>query len=296
MASCAGKLSGQIGLGQAMAKLVRADNFSSFGPGWWQTRQMLDFGSRQDLPTVLLIDDDLISREVMATVLTMSGYTVHTAAGGDASLELLGSGACNPDMILMDAQMPGLSGTALIAKLREQTKATVYAISGSDAPDEVVAASDGFLLKPFGAEAIERLMEDHGARLSPSRAPGAAADVPIVNAETLAQLRAIMPETAVREIYAAVVADLERKTSALENAFARRDSAEIRRIGHAIKGGCGMAGAQQAARLGAQIETGAAAFAVQPNGNQLDNSSLLLRDLRAAAVNLERMLEIEFPG
>ena len=50
---------------------------------------MLDFGAKQDLPTVLLIDDDLISREVMATVLTMSGYTVHTAADGAESLKLL---------------------------------------------------------------------------------------------------------------------------------------------------------------------------------------------------------------
>ena len=31
---------------------------------------MLDFGSQRDLPTILLIDDDPISREVMATVLT----------------------------------------------------------------------------------------------------------------------------------------------------------------------------------------------------------------------------------
>jgi len=57
---------------------------------------------------VLLIDDDLVSREVMATVLAMSGYTVHTAAGGEESLELLAGGECVPSAILMDAQMPGL--------------------------------------------------------------------------------------------------------------------------------------------------------------------------------------------
>ena len=34
---------------------------------------------KSDLPVVLLIDDDLVSREVTATVLTMTGYTVHTA-------------------------------------------------------------------------------------------------------------------------------------------------------------------------------------------------------------------------
>ena len=41
---------------------------------------MLDLGSKRDLPVVLLIDDDMVSREVAATVLIMGGYTVHTLA------------------------------------------------------------------------------------------------------------------------------------------------------------------------------------------------------------------------
>ena len=41
---------------------------------------MLGIGASRDLPTVLIIDDDMVSREVMATVLTMTGYTIHTAA------------------------------------------------------------------------------------------------------------------------------------------------------------------------------------------------------------------------
>jgi CheY-like chemotaxis protein len=264
---------------------------------------MLDFGAKQNLPTVLLIDDDLISREVMATVLTMSGYTVHTAPSGDASIDLLSAGECSPDVILMDAQMPGLSGTRLIAELRTRTRATIYAISGSNAPEDVVAATDGFLLKPFGAEALNRLLEEHAAQANPSNAPSLVADEPVVNSETLAQLRAIMPESAVREIYVAIVADLGKKVGALQIAFARRDNTEIRRIGHAIKGGCAMAGAQQAARLGAILETtaGPAPSGKTPpsprqNGNHLDNSSALLKDLRAASLNLQRMLEVEFPA
>ena len=279
-----------------MPNQVHPHNFNLFVPLPVHTRRMLDFGSRQDLPTVLLIDDDLVSREVMATVLTMSGYTVHTAADGDASRSLLAAGECMPAVILMDAQMPGLSGTELIAQLRQRTRATVYAISGSNAPEDVVAASDGFLLKPFGADALNRLLEEHAAQANPSTAPSIVADEPVVNAETLAQLRALMPESSVREIYAAVVADLGKKINALQIAFAKRDTAEIRRIGHSIKGGCAMAGAQQAARLGAILEASAGASAAAQSGNYLDNSSALLKDLRAAALHLERMLEVEFPA
>ena len=100
-----------------------------------------------------------------------------------------------------------------------------------------------------------------------------------------------MPEPAVRQIYAAVVADLGRRIEALGAAIAKGDAAEIRRIGHAIKGGCGMAGALQAARLGALLEA-----TPLDKDNQLDNSAFLLRDLRAAARGLERMLDAELPA
>jgi len=256
------------------------------------TRHMLNFDARRKLPTLLLIDDDLVSREVTATVLTMSGYTVHTAVDGEMALKALAGRDCRPDAILMDAQMPGLSGTRLIAELRGRTKARIYAISGSNASEEVAAAADGFLQKPFGAEALGKLLEGH-------RAPGALPprsridpNEPVVNAETLIQFRGMMSEAAVREIYVAVVADLGKRLQALETAIARGDSAEVRRIGHAIKGGCGMAGALQAARLGALFEE----ISLDPESNHLDNSMALLSDLRASARSLERMLEAELPA
>src|ERR1039457_6916118 len=100
------------------------------------------FAHKPDLPTLLLIDDDMVSREVMATVLTMTGYTVHTAESGEASLELLDGGGCLPTAILMDAQMPGLSGPRLIKELRARSTARIVAISASKVPDDVVAACD----------------------------------------------------------------------------------------------------------------------------------------------------------
>jgi hypothetical protein len=51
-----------------------------------------------------------------------------------------------------------------------------------------------------------------------------------------------------------------------------------------------MAGALQAARLGALLE----AVPLKPKSNHLDNSTELLSDLRAALLNLERMLNSEF--
>jgi CheY-like chemotaxis protein len=274
---------------------------------------MLDFDNQRDLPTVLIIDDDLVSREVTATILTLDGFTVHTAAGGAAALELLAAGECEPAVILMDVQMEGLSGAPLVQQLRGHSRARIFAASASQPSDEIVAVSDGVLLKPFGAEALASLISKQSAQSTASASPsheatplsqGSPSDrpaggqapansvEPVISPQTLAQLREMMPDAAVRQIYSAIVTDLAKREKALEIAFAADDVTEVRRIGHAIKGGCGMAGALQIARLGAMLESGG----LESNGNHLDNSTGVLNDLRLATSHLKSMLEAEFPA
>ena len=244
---------------------------------------MLGLGASRDLPTVLIIDDDMVSREVMATVLTMSGYTIHTAAQGEEALTLLEAGTCVPEVILMDAQMPGLNGAGLVEELRSRSRASIYAMSGSEVPEALREAVDGHLAKPFGPQNLQQLIEQH----HPAPPAPQEEEAPVINATTLEQLRGMMPEKAVREIYAAVVADLDKRATALQEALAEKDKDAIRRIGHSIKGGCAMAGALQAARLGARLEA---------HGDELDNVPAMLVELRSAGRNLRRMLEAEFPA
>ena len=244
---------------------------------------MLGIGKKHELPDVFLIDDDLVSREVIATVLTLHGHLVHTAETGDSAIEMLAAGTVIPGVVLLDAQLPGLNGTELIAKLREKCDSEILLISGSRPADELVAAADGFLMKPFGPEDLAREL----GQLKPKARPVTEETDPVVNPETLAQFRQLMTEATVREIYSAVVNDLHKRQDVLEKAIAEGNSEEIRRIGHAIKGGCGMAGAMQAARLGALFES---------KSDQLDNCAIALQQLHTATQRLERMLEKEFPA
>ncbi|HWG19245.1 MAG TPA: response regulator [Terracidiphilus sp.] len=250
---------------------------------------MLSLGTKRALPNVLIIDDDMVSREVMATVLTMSGYMVQTAADGTESLTLLDSQVFAPDVILMDTQMPGLNGTSLIEQLRARSTATIYAISGSQAPDAVVNGADGFLMKPIGPEALQRVLEQHASDIKPStprKAPlPSGFHAPVISPRTLAQLRELMNESAVREIYAAVFADLQKRRAAVDIAIEHGDRAGIRRIGHSIKGGCGMAGALEAACVGELMEAG---------GDDLEYIRSLLPVFETAIRNLQRMLDAEF--
>jgi CheY-like chemotaxis protein len=261
---------------------------------------MLGIGTRTEFPTVLLIDDDLVSREVMATLLTLEGYTVHTAEGGQIACDLLTEGGFVPAVILMDAQMPGLSGVRLINELRARCQALVFAVSGSYPPEEVMAAADAFLLKPFGPEALGQLLEKLVLRdeaNAQNAAPLATEDAePIVDLNTLRQLREMMSEAALREIYAAIVADLFKRLALLEAAVAGDDLAQVHRIGHSIKGGCAMAGALEAARLGALLEGGILDSDTESDSNNLEAKAVVIRDLRTAALNLERMLEAGLPA
>ncbi|HEY2861781.1 MAG TPA: response regulator [Terracidiphilus sp.] len=242
------------------------------------------------LPSVLIIDDDMISREVMATVLTMTGYLVNTASTGDESLALLDTQSFLPDVILMDTQMPGLSGVALIQQLRTRSRSVIYVISGSQAPDSVIAAADGFLLKPIGPEALHGVLQKHalGSWVSAPQASRPQPDLvpPVINRKTLAQLRDMMKESAVREIYAAITADIAKRRILLEKALDEEDHVAIRRLGHSIKGGCGMAGALELARVGALIEAGS---------DELEYIRSMLPVFESATRNLQRMLDAEFP-
>lgn len=257
---------------------------------------MQDFPAHLLLPRVLLIDDDMVSREVMATVLTLSGYTVHTAADGIEALALLDTNDSDPEVILMDTQMPGLSGVGLVRELRARSRARVLAISGSDAPDDVTAAVDGFLLKPFGSDALRKALEKFALAVRDATPQVSEAEVPVLRPETLASFRESMAEERVREIYAAMMADLAQRIETLEQAFARRDQGEVRRIGHSIKGGCAMAGAAQIARIGTLLESVTFDGGPGPGSDQLDNRTHLLSDLRSAVSNLERILKAEFPA
>jgi CheY-like chemotaxis protein/HPt (histidine-containing phosphotransfer) domain-containing protein len=252
---------------------------------------MLGIGEKHELPTILLIDDDLVSREVIATVLTLHGHMVHSAEDGEQALQMLEAGSVKPGVVLLDTQLPGLSGSELIAKLRQLDQDEIILISGTTPSDELIAAADGFLLKPFPPEDIQKMLGQHRSKLDQ---PGLVeAQELVINPATLAQFRQLMTESTVREIYTAVVTDLHKRLEALEKAISAGNADEIRRIGHAIKGGSGMAGCMQVARLGAIFESRSES---ESGIDQLDNFKRALQELYSATQRLERMLEKEFPA
>jgi CheY-like chemotaxis protein/HPt (histidine-containing phosphotransfer) domain-containing protein len=235
------------------------------------------------------VDDDEVSRELLATVFSIKGYAVRTAQDGGEAVALLGVGDYRPRVILMDLRMPGLHGANLISELRTRVRVgagtAILAMSASEPRAGAADGADGFLRKPFGPEELEQVLarSAHEAVKGEQREANTA---PVLNRRKLDQLRAMMPEAAVQQIYVTAIGDLRRKMPELEAAIERGDATAVHHMGHGMKGGCGMVGAEEAARLGALLEA---------EGDELDNSAAIVAQLHTAIRNLEDILKKEFP-
>lgn len=67
-------------------------------------------------PTLLVVDDNPDIRDTLAIALNDHGYRVTGAPNGKVALELLEEGL-RPDMIILDLNMPEMSGWELLAVL-----------------------------------------------------------------------------------------------------------------------------------------------------------------------------------
>ncbi len=90
-------------------------------------------------PLLLLVDDDAAFRTVMAAELSRSGYDVRTAASGEEALA-----ACalaEPQVVLLDLQLPGMSGLDVLKALRErQAPGEVVMLTGHGSIDSAIEA------------------------------------------------------------------------------------------------------------------------------------------------------------
>jgi two-component system, cell cycle response regulator DivK len=101
---------------------------------------------------VLLVDDYADALEVWELFLTAAGFSVSTATDGVAGLEK--ARRMQPDVIVMDLQMPGLSGTEVAQALRADAATRhipLIAATGhsrTDLSDARAAGFDSIVVKP----------------------------------------------------------------------------------------------------------------------------------------------------
>jgi PAS domain S-box-containing protein len=114
--------------------------------------------------TVLVVDDNVDSAEMLKALLEMNGHTVQSAHDGRTAISLASASSC--DVILLDIGLPGMDGYQVVQQLRAMPSlggVTIVATTGYGREEDrarcLAAGFDDHLTKPIDHEQLERILE-----------------------------------------------------------------------------------------------------------------------------------------
>jgi CheY-like chemotaxis protein len=103
--------------------------------------------------TILIVEDNLLNRKLVEAILKPLGYRLLTAVNGEEGIEV--ATRERPDLILMDLQLPKVSGydaTEVLKSQPETAHITIVALTAHAMADEraraMAAGCDGYITKP----------------------------------------------------------------------------------------------------------------------------------------------------
>jgi DNA-binding NtrC family response regulator len=111
--------------------------------------------------TILIVDDDPVTRRLLENMVSRFGYQALVADGGDAAVAMLtGDETPRVDAVVLDLVMPDLDGMGVLARMREAGIATpVIVQTAHGGIDNVVSAmragATDFVVKPVGVERLQ---------------------------------------------------------------------------------------------------------------------------------------------
>ena len=113
---------------------------------------------------VLIAEDNAVNRELLRELLEIRGYTVIETCNGEEALDQIEK--VQPDILLLDLNMPVLDGFGTIEKIRKNPRfrslpvlaVTAYAMQG-DREKILTAGFDGYLSKPINPTTLQQELE-----------------------------------------------------------------------------------------------------------------------------------------
>ncbi|HEX6131527.1 MAG TPA: response regulator transcription factor [Actinomycetota bacterium] len=109
-----------------------------------------------DPPSVLIVDDEPMVRDVLARYLERDGFRVRTADDGQAALDLVA--AASPDLVVLDLMLPTVDGLEVLRRLRERGDVPVVLLTAKgDEIDRIVGlelGADDYVAKPFSPREV----------------------------------------------------------------------------------------------------------------------------------------------
>ena len=196
---------------------------------------------------VLLAEDNVVNQRVAVGLLTARGHKVLVAANGAEAVA-----ACEReafDLVLMDVQMPQMSGLEATVAIRARETGTgrhvriiamtAHAMAG-DRDRCLGAGMDGYLTKPIAPSVLFAAVEapDGTAPVqdpAPVAAPALPESLGVVDRASVLR-RFGGDEDLYAEVAALFLEDCPARLAALADALAAHDAGQVRFVAHALKG------------------------------------------------------------
>lgn len=122
--------------------------------------------SSNKIPLILLVDDIPENLKVIGNTLMDEGYQVIVASSGPKAIEL--TGTANPDLILLDVQMPGMNGLEVCRILKQSEKTrnipVIFLTARNDTEDIIQGFEAGgvdYITKPYNAKELLLRIKNH---------------------------------------------------------------------------------------------------------------------------------------
>jgi CheY-like chemotaxis protein len=235
--------------------------------------------------SILIVDDDPISRELVALLLGAEGHVVTKAASGNEAIRALKAAEKNqrPSAILVDLQMPGVSGDTLAERLRNQVGEGVPILAMSATEPATHGQFDGFLRKPIDTNVLASLLGSAVPHAQAARARNKTTDDSnVLNEAMFQKLKTMMSEHALDEVFTVCIWDVRKRIPEMTRWLYEGEMKSLRVCAHTIKGGSSMLGATSIAAIAQRLELGS-----YKRGEGLK----ILEELASACSELERILQ-----
>ncbi len=119
----------------------------------------------EDLPHILVVDDDRRLRDLLQRYLFENGFRVTTAADANEARQRMEAFAF--DLLVVDVMMPGETGLQLTQSLRTRTSVPIMLLTALGESEDRIAGlehgADDYLVKPLRATRIAAAHPDHPA-------------------------------------------------------------------------------------------------------------------------------------
>lgn len=210
---------------------------------------------------VLLVEDNPVNQQVGCMLLEKMGHTVQVAGTGREALERIER--TPPEVVLMDVQMPEMSGLEAVSRLRTlelQTgrprlpviAMTAYAMKG-DRERCLEAGMDDYVAKPIAEAELQAVLDRAQKGIAPTQSLAEtvlAMDIPAPpppreREEDLLTMTSILARLGnrhglLRKLVPVFLENSEKLMQDLQTAVVTGDAARLHQAGHSLKGSVGI--------------------------------------------------------